>query len=128
MTAGSSATPQATSTMTPNLAHAQELWPGLTVFELPDEQTDSTWEGIGPSPRMWQRGISPDVTPVLEPPENTTEAVPVMRGLTVAEAGTYLLLSDVCGWLESWAVGFEVDKNPSGALALREAVDALKSL
>ena len=51
-----------------------------------------------------------------------------MRGLAVAEPGTYLLLSDVCDWLESWAVGFEVDKNPSGALALRDAVDALKSL
>lgn len=36
------------------MAHAQELWPGLTVYELNAENEDSTWEGHGPSPRMWQ--------------------------------------------------------------------------
>ena len=30
--------------------------------------------------------------------------------------------------LEMWAVSYEVDKNPSGALALREAVDALRDV
>lgn len=40
------------------LRQAQELWPGLEVFELREESEDSTWEGMGPSPRLWQ-GSSP---------------------------------------------------------------------
>lgn len=39
------------------LRQAQELWPGLEVFELREESEDSTWEGMGPSPRLWQRAI-----------------------------------------------------------------------
>ena len=54
------------------LAHAMELWPGLTVFELPDEQADSTWEGTGPSPRIWQNGHPPRLARLTPP------AVPIL--------------------------------------------------
>jgi hypothetical protein len=36
------------------LQQAQDAWPELTVFELTSEIEDSTWEGTGPSPRLWQ--------------------------------------------------------------------------
>jgi hypothetical protein len=37
------------------LRQAQEKWPGLEVFELREESEDSTHEGFGPSPRLWQQ-------------------------------------------------------------------------
>lgn len=38
------------------LRQAREKWPGLEVFELREESEDSTHEGFGPSPRLWQQG------------------------------------------------------------------------
>ncbi len=132
------------------LAQAQDMWPELTVYELRSEGEDSTWEGHGPSPRLWQGNLSPLVTnppdgpfvtqykdgihtgqevpPAVEvAPQPTGEQAP-LHLLVAPESGAYVLLSDILRLLEMWAVSYEVDKNPSGALALREAVDTLKDI
>lgn len=120
------------------LAHAQELWPGLTVFELNDEQKDSTWEGTGPSPRIWQQAERVPVaeqkmmdtttfTPVLEP-EPDQVALHLFPIPEETKPGIYVRLDDMRAWLEGCAVQYEVDKNPSAALALRDVVDALKDI
>lgn len=123
------------------LAEAQALWPDLTVYELQDEREDSTWEGTGPSPRLWQTisqmGLPPavddlpreafweGVAETTAPP--TEEQVP-LHVMAAAQTGTYVLLDDIRNLLETWAVAYEIDKNPSAAMALRDAVDALKDI
>ncbi len=163
-----------------------EWWPTLAIYELRSEGEDSTWEGHGPSPRIFQNS-SPETgasgAPLPEPPSGPSpdkgagdeqhpeeyklpngelvqvfgqsgtapqptaeievsgnihgwegsdadymaEQVP-LRLIPVVELGSYVLLSDICDLLEMWAVSYEVDKNPSGALALREAVDVLRDV
>lgn len=114
------------------LKQAQSLWPELTVYEMASEHADSTWSGVGPSPRLWQvAGSTPtEIPPAVESPpapQPTEEQAP-LRMLVAPEPGPYVLLSDILYLLEMWAVSYEVDKNPSGALALRDAVDALKDV
>lgn len=117
------------------MVQAQELWPNLTVYELQEESEDSTWTGFGPSPRMWRggkhnvgRGAFPERGTSI-PNDPLTPAVQAqLRVFPISEPGAYVLLDDVRGLLELWAVQYEVDKNPSGALALREAVDMLKDV
>jgi hypothetical protein len=171
------------------LAQAQAHWADLPVYELRNEGEDSTWEGHGPSPRLWQNsspetgaatppavphlsgGPSPEVaasgagaeqrsvaeeivsemmTLVEELPPGfeggggqsekfrellshgstpqPTEEQAQLRVLPIDEPGVYVRLADIVDLLELWAVAYEVDKNPSGALSLREAVDALKEI
>ena len=124
------------------LKRVHESWPTHPVYELRSEGEDSTWEGHGPSPRLWQ---VPGATPTEIPPSVPQEAfwdgvdesrippaVPEeqaqLRVLPIDQPGVYVRLEDICGLLEMWAVAYEVDKNPSGALALREAVDALRDI
>ena len=146
------------------LAQATGLWPGLMVYELNAENEDSTWDGIGPSPRIWQNSIAmmgggatqhaaTSLPPAVildradeirnfvpDHPEDTAigtligqlreedEQQVALHVLPIAEPGVYVLLDDICAWLEQSAVVAEVDKNPSAALALRDAVDALKEI
>lgn len=123
------------------LRQAQELWPGLEVFELREESEDSTWEGMGPSPRLWQRGIT-EHDPIPEAPgaydRSLSEHVPpavedvrpgdynVVHAVSVPLPGNYVLLDDVCLTLEYYARQFDADSNPSAALGLREAANALR--
>jgi len=32
----------------------EQRWPGLPIYQLQSENDDSTWEGLGPSPRLWR--------------------------------------------------------------------------
>jgi hypothetical protein len=103
----------------------------LSVYVLRDEGQDSTWEGHGPSPRLWQMpgAIPKEIPPaVQEPAPQPTEEQAPLRLLVAPEPGPYALLSDILSLLEMWAVSYEVDKNPSGALALRDAVDMLRDV
>ena len=129
------------------LAQATGLWPGLMVYELNAENEDSTWDGIGPSPRIWQtlppavtekqieeiRNFVPDhpedsaIGTLIEQLKNEQQQV-ALHVLPIAETGVYVLLDDICAWLEQSAVAADLDKNPSAALALRDAVDALKDI
>lgn len=132
------------------LAQAQELWPGLTVYELNAEHEDSTWEGVGPSPRLWaaSNAISKMVAQEFKEatPEHRKEMLrdvgrlanaiadgPTddevqLRVLPIGQPGNYVLLDDIAALLGVWADQYEQEKNPSAALALREAVDALKDI
>lgn len=117
------------------LRQAEQMWRGLTVYELNAENEDSTWDGTGPSPRMWAYGRETAETlevlhrqaenpsPAIDEPESVQ-----LRVLPLTEPGTYVLLEDIRVLLESWAAAYEEDKNPSAALALRDAVDALKEV
>ena len=116
------------------LKQAQDTWPGLGVYELRSEIEDSTWEGVGPSPRIWQNTspvtavpdrIYPDLTPAGDSPDPEQAQ---LRNLPIDEPGVYVRLADILSLLELWAVAYEVDKNPSAAMALREAVDTLKDV
>lgn len=116
------------------MSQASLLWPDLQVFELHNESDDSTWTGIGPSPRTWQAAANqaelPRAVDSTISEEADRDAEPLgrsVRAFTVS-AGTYVLLDDMLALLESYACQFEVEKNPSGALALREAADALKDI
>jgi hypothetical protein len=151
------------------LKRVHESWPTHPVYELRSEGEDSTWEGHGPSPRLWQQAIEnrqdlsdagraitflPDSSPETGllgsppvdlqsgpspdadtsgagdepiPPAVQSDEAP-LRIIPITEPGIYVRLEDICGLLEMWAVAYEVDKNPSGALALREAVDALRDI
>jgi len=113
------------------LKRVHESWPTHPVYELRSEAEDSTWEGHGPSPRLWQvPGATPtEVPPAVQEqaPQPTEEQAP-LRLLVAPEPGPYVLLPDILRLLEMWAVAYEVDKNPSGALALRDAVDMLKDI
>lgn len=122
------------------LRQAEQMWRGLTVYELNAENEDSTWDGTGPSPRIWQTSIGAnDFTPPIQifgesalsaslPPAVDEPESVQLRVLPLTEPGTYVLLDDIRALLESWAVAYEGDKNPSAALALREAVDVLKDV
>jgi len=132
------------------LAQAEQLWPGLTVYELNAEHEDSTWDGAGPSPRIWQTFAPSSIDTALKNaqdalasaggPDEVAKAVREAMGdvppavevqlrvMPISQPGNYVLLDDIRGLLESWAVAYDVDKNPSAAMALREAVDALKDI
>lgn len=122
---------------------AQEMWPGLEVFVVRDEGQDTTHEGIGPSPRLWQNvgGITTEqfldaakqiANPIPPPVEESVEIHPLVvpeGGIRIDfQEGVYMPLNEVCMLLEAWAVSYEEAKNPSGAVALREAVEALKEI
>lgn len=120
------------------LRQAEQMWRGLTVYELNAENEDSTWDGTGPSPRIWQSGT---VAGTLEYGDFTRHLVDIpndlppavdesvqLRVLPLTKPGTYVLLDDIRSLLESWAAAYETDKNPSAALALRDAVDVLKDV
>jgi len=108
------------------LAQAKELWPGLEVFELRSESEDSTWDGTGPSPRLWQAAPLEASAPILEAVPKVEQVQ--LRIFPVTEVGTYVLLEDIRALLNMWAAQYEEDKNPSAALALREAMDALREV
>lgn len=112
------------------LRQAQEMWPGLQIYQLNSELEDSTWNGVGPSPRMWQtavvassvvRDIKADLTPASESELGTP---PTLNAITVS--GTYVRLDDVLAILEDYAVQFDGQNNPSAAMGLREAAAALR--
>lgn len=111
---------------------AQAQWPGLEVYTLTMEIDDSTWDGVGPSPRLWQMPSSniPSVTPALEvvPTEDSEnqQSPPQLHFLTVGAPGVYLRLEDILAVLEDYATQFDAESNPSAALGLREAANALK--
>lgn len=125
------------------LRQAEQQWPGLQVFELREESEDSTHEGFGPSPRLWQQGRThhdepqyPVVVPspsevgepsVSGPPPGLPEAEGDELSLRafVLSAGVYAPLDDVVRLLRAWAAQYEENKNPSGAMALNEAADML---
>jgi hypothetical protein len=112
------------------IARASEVFPGLPVYELRSGSEDSTWEGHGPSPRLWQvpGAVATEIPPAVEAAPQPTEEQAPLHLLVAPQPGAYVLLGDVLRLLEMWAVSYEVDKNPSGALALREAADALKDI
>jgi hypothetical protein len=115
------------------LRQAQALWPGLTVYELNQEIQDSTWDGTGPSPRLWQlqggKLQGPDHVVIGEIGDAIAELgrldAPTLRAFSV-EAGTYLMLDDVLLLLEGYAVVYDGENNPSAALALRETAKAIR--
>jgi hypothetical protein len=123
------------------LRQAQGMWPGLQVFELREESEDSTWDGVGPSPRLWQNAPDPvspgelkvlttksppeDVPPaVVEPPQE--EVGSALHAINVERTGVYVNLYDLLKTLEGYAVQFDSENNPSAALGLREAASALR--
>lgn len=121
------------------LRQAQALWPGLTVYELQSPQDDSTWEGHGPSPRVWKGPSLPtEALPASTPEpqeeqmsESLAEVSPEgaqtrLNGIRVSDPGLYVRIEDMVLLLEEWAQQYELDRNPSGALALREAADSLR--
>jgi len=113
------------------LHQAQGLWPGLTVYELRAENEDSTWDGTGPSPRLWQRAIDSTAESRLPAGQDFTPAVELeesseLHAMQVAKAGVYVLLEDIVVVLESYAGQFDQENNPSAALGLREAAKALR--
>lgn len=71
-----------------------------------------------------------------EPPTTPDYAVPPaaagdqaqLRVMPISVPGNYVLLDDIVALLGLWANAYEEDKNPSAALALRDAVDALKDI
>lgn len=123
------------------LAEVEGLWPGLTVYELREEAQDSTWEGVGPSPRLWHQPATvelPDQETLKEWAQEyqplEAEMIPSyaprgeptqVRGVIVEFPGQYLLREDVVALLREYADQFDAASNPSGALALREAAEAL---
>lgn len=111
-------------------------WPTLQVYVLNSEIEDSTWEGTGPSPRLWgapapqpfsASGVPGDPpTEDLSPAREETEEAVAIRALAAPAAGSYVLIEDIVVLLESYAQQYDDQGNPSGALALREAAAALK--
>lgn len=121
------------------LRQAQQLWPGLEVYELREEGEDSTWDGMGPSPRLWQNspsetGVAPPLAVVpssgddapsdVSATEAEGESIPI-RAFAV-EAGTYMHVEDIKRLLLMWADQYEEDRNPSAAMAMREAAETLQ--
>lgn len=121
------------------LRQAQSMWPGLQVYELREESEDSTHEGFGPSPRLWQNGRTehdgPQLPPAVEPPVEVGREpwdaadaymVPQLRALQIVDPGTYVRVRDILDVLEMYAQQFDSENNPSAALGIREAANALK--
>jgi hypothetical protein len=123
------------------IALANERWPDLEVYVLGAEIEDSTWEGVGPSPRLWRNAQGVDIArsyitdePVTIAMEDVTPAVEdvrpgemnVVHAFTVPVTGVYVALDDILLTLEYYARQYDEQGNPSGALALREAATALK--
>jgi hypothetical protein len=120
------------------LRQAQEMWPGLEVFELREESEDSTWDGMGPSPRLWQSDpasyISDEPTVVQISRDSpmggnitpVADEQPQLHAIQVSQPGTYVRLDDVLAVLEGYAAQFDGENNPSAALGLREAASALR--
>jgi hypothetical protein len=120
------------------LRQAQELWPGLEVFELREESEDSTWEGMGPSPRLWQNRqevVPPAVGAIAEttlrafqenPEQVMAEVSRMLHAFSVGQPGTYVRLDDIFEVLESYAEQYDAENNPSAAVGLREAAKALR--
>lgn len=111
------------------LAQAEQVWPGLQVFELRSEIEDSTWEGVGPSPRIWQ-----NAAPVMQLPQQPEQLFPdgpqpgdppPLRTMYAPEAAHYVNLGDLAALLEHYAKEFDEQRNPSAAVALREVAAAL---
>ena len=50
----------------------------------------------------------------------------MLRAISVPETGIYARLEDIVVILEDYAVQYDEQGNPSGALALREAAAALR--
>lgn len=114
------------------LALAQAAWPDLTVYELRNESDDSTWEGTGPTPRLWQDGrthhdaaVAPVVPLPVHTPETAVEADPVEVRAFSVEAGTYMHVDDIRRLLNSYANVYDESDNPSASKALRAAADML---
>lgn len=38
---------------------AERVWPDLMIYMVENEREDSTWTGMGPSPRIWQAQVPP---------------------------------------------------------------------
>lgn len=121
------------------LAQAQQMWPGLPVYELNAEIDDSTWEGVGPSPRLWHGAQGASVEPLRlqpieeQPQPNLTPAgeefsrPQMIRVMQAALAGNYILAEDVITLLEGYAQQYDQENNPSASMGLREAAAALRS-
>jgi hypothetical protein len=127
------------------LAQAQQMWPGLEVYELREESEDSIHEGFGPSPRLWQVGRTehdrPYITDAVTRVElsldatgrNITPAVAEappeefrIMPLVIERPGIFIKVEDVLTLLEHYAAQFDGENNPSAALGLREAASALR--
>ena len=128
------------------IRQAEMNWPGLEVYFVTAEIEDSTWDGVGPSPRLWHTAA--DVTPAVgmpgrrlpELPDSAyppgAKEIPVevmpnpdVRSITAivaTKSGAYIHIEDVVLLLEDYAQQYDDQGNPSGALALREAASALK--
>lgn len=121
---------------------AQERWPGLPIYELRSAGEDSTWEGHGPSPRLWQGsspgdadGASRESPPTGPLPDETASSpgpgdddlppAGELHVLTVGAPGIYVRLDDVLSLLLVWADQYDAEKNPSAALAVREVAQTL---
>jgi hypothetical protein len=109
------------------LHRAQQTWPGLEVYELKSETEDSTHEGMGPSPRLWQTtSVLAPLLGVDDVPPAHEESSAELHAIYVQKNGTYVNLEDLLVALETYAVQYDEQGNPSGALALREAAAALR--
>lgn len=124
------------------IRQAEMKWPGIPVYQLQYEMEDSTWEGMGPTPRLWQNPFpqpAEPLTPAVEAIKQVTaeafredpqavlqEAQRLLHALTVGAPGTYVRLDDVLAVLEEYAGQFDQDSNPSAALGIRQAAAALR--
>lgn len=127
------------------MRQAQEMWPGLEVFELREEWEDSTHEGMGPSPRLWQNtspqmGFPGERIPKDTPPvdrdaeilrladavQDSPDASRQIRAIVASDPGSYVHIADIILVLEDYAAQYDGMNNPSGAVALREAAGALR--
>lgn len=118
------------------MRQAQQMWPGLTLYELRGPQEDSTWDGVGPSPRTWAAAVqestavdSPTIPAeefpkVPEEQEREVAAQGELRAIMVTDPGMYVSLNDICTLLEQWAEQYA--GNPSAEVALRDAASALR--
>lgn len=111
------------------IRQAEATWPGLDVYFLTAEIEDSTWDGIGPTPRLWQQGRTEhdppaNVVPMPQPVQAETSEEVSVRAFSV-EAGTYMHLDDIRKLLHSYADVYDENDNPSASRALRSAADML---
>ena len=113
---------------------ARERWPGLEVYVLGAEIEDSTWEGVGPSPRLWRHADHAQTLPPAVDRDEIIERIAdgvqehgprVLRAIVATDPGSYVHINDIVLVLEEYAQQYDEQGNPSGALALREAAAAL---